>query len=172
MTCNTPSSKGYSWCFITYSVLTGKKQQTLFKKNSTFFQPSLYTNFLKNWFLFLRHTKKEKRDRSQFVTKPIETKVIFSQDAQPITYVLNIKTWRNYKKPSLSYLISKNYLTDKNLYVCSFCLNHAKKFQKETLLETGTEDSILEGPGLEQERWYHWSLYCYPTIACLFLIGL
>ena len=26
LTCNTPSSKGYSWCFITYSVLTGKKQ--------------------------------------------------------------------------------------------------------------------------------------------------
>ena len=36
--------------------------------------------------------KEEKRDRSQFVTKPIETKVIFSQDTQPITYVLNIKT--------------------------------------------------------------------------------
>ena len=107
MTCNTPSSKGYSWCFITYSVLTGKKQQTLFKKNSTFFQPSLYTNFLKNWFLFLLHTKEEKRDRSQFVTKPIETKVIFSQDAQPITYVLNIKNEETTKNPHYLILYQK-----------------------------------------------------------------
>ena len=42
LTCNTPSPKDYSWCFITSSVLTGKKQRknTHFKKKKkqrTFF---------------------------------------------------------------------------------------------------------------------------------------
>ena len=65
-----------------------------------------------------------------------------------------------------------NYFTDKSTYVCSFCLNHPKKVQKETELETATENSTLEDPVLEQERWYHWSLYCYRTIARLYLISL
>ena len=38
LTCNTPSYKCHSRCFITYSVLTGKKKQTLFKKNNVFFR--------------------------------------------------------------------------------------------------------------------------------------
>ena len=59
------------------------------------------------------------------------------------------------QKVSLSYLISNNYLTNKSTYVCNFCLNHAKNLQKETTLETTTEDSILEDPVLEQEKWYH-----------------
>ena len=33
------------------------------------------TNFLKNWFWFLLHTREQKRDKSQFVTKSIEIKV-------------------------------------------------------------------------------------------------
>ena len=41
LTCNTPSFKGYSWCFITYSVLTGKKQEILFLKRKTCFSVSL-----------------------------------------------------------------------------------------------------------------------------------
>ena len=73
-----------------------------------------------------------------------------SQDTQSIRYVLyNIKTRRDYKKCSLFRLISNNYLTDKSAYVCSFCLNNTEKLQKKTLLETGTEDSILEDPVLE-----------------------
>lgn len=68
-----------------------------------------------------------------------------SQDTQSIPYVLyNIKTRRDYKKSSLSCLISNNYLTKKCTYICSFCLNHAEKMQKET----PTEDSILEDPVL------------------------
>ena len=43
LTCNTPSSKYHRWCFITYSVLTGKKQQTLFKKKQCIFSVSLYS---------------------------------------------------------------------------------------------------------------------------------
>ena len=59
------------------------------------------------------------------------------------------------QKSSLSYLISNNYFTDKSSYVCSFCLNHAEKLQKETLFETARKDFILEDAVLEQERWYH-----------------
>ena len=59
------------------------------------------------------------------------------------------------QKVSLSYLISNNYLANKSTFVCNFCLNHTKNLQKETTLETATEDSILEDPVLEQEKWYH-----------------
>ena len=38
LTCNTPSYKCHSRCFITYSVLTEKKKQILFKKNNVFFR--------------------------------------------------------------------------------------------------------------------------------------
>ena len=37
LSCNMPSSNCHSWCFITYYVLTGKKQQTLFLKKNVFF---------------------------------------------------------------------------------------------------------------------------------------
>lgn len=36
---------------------------------------------------------------------------------------------------------------------CSYCLNHAKKLQKETSLKTTADDSILKDLSLEQERW-------------------
>ena len=39
LTYNTPNSKGYSQCFITYFVLRGKKQYTCVSKKS-FFTPA------------------------------------------------------------------------------------------------------------------------------------
>ena len=102
------------------------------------------------------HREEQKRDRSQFVTKSIGTKVTFSQDTQSFPYVFyDVKTRRDYKKSSLICLISNNYWTDKSTYVSSFCLNHAEKLQRETSPETAKGDSIVEDSVLEQERWYH-----------------
>ena len=42
LTCNTPCSKYHSWCFITYSVLTGKKKHFFYKKNNGLLQ-SVFT---------------------------------------------------------------------------------------------------------------------------------
>ena len=43
LTCNTPNSKCHSRCFVRYSVLTGKKQQTPFLKKTNVFFRSAFT---------------------------------------------------------------------------------------------------------------------------------
>ena len=88
--------------------------------------------------MFFFASYETKRNKSHFGTKSTGTK-IFSQDALSIScFLYNIKTRRHYKLYSLSCLTSNNYLTDKSTYVCTFCLNHAEKLQKETSLEIGT----------------------------------